>query len=434
MSKTRIVIVGGGAAGLGLATRMAKSYPREQYDITLVDKSSTHVWKPLLHEIAAGALDAANDEISYQAHSSASGYTYVEGTLCSIDAELRSIGLSPLTDDQGDEIAPGKTIPYDYLTLAIGSITNDFGIPGVREHCMLLDSRDQADAFRRRFQLECLRIARCTSDALPQQTRVVIVGGGATGVELAAELCNAAKARVDYGVVGFASSAVLVTLLEAGPRILPALPERLASRAAAELLAMGVEVRTRVAVVSSESTGMQTSDGEVILADIQLWAAGVKGNVASINTGKLSVTQRGQFDVLPTLLIQGSSRIFAIGDCAQVILSPGERPVPPRAQAAHQMAGTVFENILRLANGKEPVAFVYRDYGTLVSLSHFAAVGTLMGSLARGSLSVSGRLARFVYNWLYRQHLKEVLGWRKWLAWLLVGRANRILRPRLKLH
>jgi NADH:ubiquinone reductase (H+-translocating) len=433
MAKTRIVIVGGGAAGFALATRMGRSFSKQRYEIVLVDKSPTHVWKPLLHEVAAGALDAGIDEINYQAHASAFGYKYVEGTLAEVEPRARVISLHPVVGRDGDVVAPAESLTYDYLVLAIGSVTNDFGTPGVREHCVMLDSREQADEFRRRFQAKCLRISR-TFPFSQSEVHVVIVGGGATGVELAAELCNAAKMRVKYGMANFVPSSVRITLLEMGKRILPALPERLAAQAADELSRLGVDIRTEMSVASASASGLESSRGEHINADIVVWAAGVRGTADRIEANELSVTSAGKFDTRNTLQVVGSERIFAMGDCAHVVVAPDSRPVPPRAQAAHQMADVVFENVRRLERGLKLLHFEYRDRGTLVSLSQSAAVGTLMGRLVSGSLAVQGRIARVAYNSLYSSHIKGVLGWRRWVSWLVVGYAMRAIRPRTKLH
>jgi NADH dehydrogenase len=110
------------------------------------------------------------------------------------------------------------------------------------------------------------------------------------------------------------------------------------------------------------------------------------------------------------------------------------RPVPPRAQAAHQMATTVYHNLRRLIDGRALVNYVYRDHGSLVSLSRFSTVGSLMGSLIGGRMAIEGRLARYVYRSLYRLHLISIHGWLRGMALVLVGHVNRIVRPRLKLH
>jgi NADH dehydrogenase len=211
------------------------------------------------------------------------------------------------------------------------------------------------------------------------------------------------------------------------------LPEKLAEAAHKELEALGVRVMTGVPVVEATSEGMITGSGELIKADLKVWAAGVKGPDLLTTLG-LEVTRSNQLVVKPTLQTTRDDRIFAIGDCAWFVPEGDTRPVPPRAQAAHQMASTAFHNIRALIRQKPLRDFVYRDHGSLVSLSHFSTVGSLMGNLVGGRMAVEGRLARFVYLSLYRMHLIAIHGWFKGVALILVGHVNQIVRPRLKLH
>ena len=434
--KTQIVIVGGGAGGLELATRLGARYGRKRHDIILVDRNSTHIWKPLLHEVAAGSLDANLDEVGYRSHGHRWGYRFFLGTFEGIDAESREVLIAPLLDEDGSELIAGHRIRYDYLVLAIGSVTNSFGTTGVLENCLFLDDREQADRFRHKLLNHCLRVSRAMSmdPACDAHVRIAIVGGGATGVELAAELYNAASALRHYGLEVFDEQRLEVTLVEAGERILPALPERLALAAREELEALGVRVLTGVKVSEVTPQAILAESGERIEAELRIWAAGVKGRPISGSAAGLELNGNGQFVVGPTLQTTRSDRIFAIGDCASFV-SPGEdRPVPPRAQAAHQMASSVHRNLGLLMSGREPRPFRYKDHGSLVSLSRFSTVGSLMGNLVGGRMAIEGRLARFVYTSLYRMHLIAIHGWLWGMALIAVGRVNAIIRPRLKLH
>ncbi|HVW74071.1 MAG TPA: NAD(P)/FAD-dependent oxidoreductase [Rhizomicrobium sp.] len=433
--KTQIVVAGGGAAGLELATRLGAHFGREHFDIILVEKSRTHIWKPLLHEVAAGALDANLDEVGYRSHGHAWGYRFFYGTLEGIDRENRQVLIAPILDEDGSEIMGRHRIRYDYLVLAVGSVSNDFGTKGVAQHCIFLDSRAQADRFRAKLLNHCLRVSRTLvqNPAADATVTVDIVGGGATGVELAAELYNAAVALRHYGLEVFDESRMKVTLIEAGPRILPMLPEKLAEAAHKELEALGVRVITGEQVVEATGEGIITKSGELIKADLKVWAAGVKGPDMLAGLG-LEVTRGNQLVVKPTLQTTRDDRIFAIGDCACFVPKGETRAVPPRAQAAHQMAATAFQNIRALIRHKPLRDFVYHDHGSLVSLSHFSTVGSLMGNLVGGRMAVEGRLARFVYVSLYRMHLIAIHGWIKGLALILLGHVNQIVRPKLKLH
>jgi NADH dehydrogenase len=434
--KTQIIVVGGGAGGLELVARLGAHFGRDAFDIILVEKNRTHIWKPLLHEVAAGSLDANLDEVGYRSHGHRWGYRFFYGALEGVDIASRDVLIAPILDEDGREIMGRHRIRYDYLVLAVGSVSNDFGTKGVAQNCIFLDSRLQADRFRSKLLDHCLRVSRTLSqnpDAADAMVRVDIVGGGATGVELAAELYNAAAELRHYGLEVFDESRLKVTLIEAGPRILPALPEELAKAAHAELEALGVRVVTGEQVVEATSEGMITKSGELIKADLRVWAAGVKGPDFLAGLG-LEVTRSHQLVVKPTLQTTRDERIFAIGDCAWFVPEGQTRPVPPRAQSAHQMAAIAFHNIRAMIRNKPLKDFVYRDHGSLVSLSHFSTVGSLMGNLIGGRMAIEGRLARFVYVSLYRMHLIAIHGWLKGLALILVGHVNHIVRPRLKLH
>ncbi|MEO0619177.1 MAG: NAD(P)/FAD-dependent oxidoreductase [Pseudomonadota bacterium] len=434
--KTQIVIVGGGAGGLELAAKLGAKYGRKHHDIILVERNQTHVWKPLLHEIAAGTLDANMDETGYRGHAHRWGYRFFNGTMSSIDREQRQIVVAPLVDVDGSEITGEHRIRYDYLVLAVGSVSNDFGTPGVREHCIFLDRRGHADKFRQKLLNQCLRVSRTWQQdaATKASVDVAIVGGGATGVELAAELCSAADGLRHYGLEAFDDERINITLLEAGPRILPALPEKLAEAAHNELQALGIRVVTDMPVVEVTADGMRTKDGEFIRADLPVWAAGVKGDSAMAGIGGLETNRANQLVVRDTLQTTEDDRIYALGDCCACTPEGEERPIPPRAQAAHQMADTVRRNLTHQMRDEALEPFVYKDHGSLVSLSRFSTVGSLMGNLVGGRMALEGRLARFVYTSLYRMHLIAIHGWLRGSAMIAMGQVNRVIRPRLKLH
>ncbi len=385
--------------------------------------------------MAAGSLDANLDEVGYRSHGHAWGYRFFYGVMEGVDRESRHVLIAPILDEDGGEIMGRHRIRYDYLVLAVGSVSNDFGTRGVAQHCIFLDSRLQADRFRSKLLNHCLRVSRTLQNdpGADATVKVDIVGGGATGMELAAELYNAAAALRHYGLEVFDESRLKVTLIEAGPRILPALPEQLAEAAHKELEALGVRVLTGEQVVEATADGMLTKSGEMIKADLKVWAAGVKGP-EMLNSLGLEVTRGNQLVVKPSLQTTRDDRIFAMGDCAYFVPQGESRPVPPRAQAAHQMAATCFHNIRALIENRPLRSFAYHDHGSLVSLSHFSTVGSLMGNLIGGRMAIEGRLARFVYVSLYRMHLIAIHGWLKGLALIAVGHVNHIIRPKLKLH
>ena len=193
----------------------------------------------------------------------------------------------------------------------------------------------------------------------------------------------------------------------------------------------------RLSVSQAENNALVCDDGERFEADLMVWAAGVKAPEFLKDFGGLETNRANQLLVENTLQVKSDASIFALGDCAGLLIKEGdsgERWVPPRAQSAHQMASAVAKNLLHIHKGEPLDDFVYRDYGSLVSLSHYAAFGKLMGGLTGGSLRVEGRVARMTYVSLYRLHQLAVYGWFKTLLVTLSDRINHFIRPRLKLH
>ncbi|MCR9985411.1 NAD(P)/FAD-dependent oxidoreductase [Vibrio antiquarius] len=428
---TRIIVVGGGAGGLELATKLGRTLGRKnRAQITLVDRKASHLWKPLLHEVATGSLDEGVDALSYRAHAKNHSFDFQMGSLQDIDRERKVIILSELKDEHGELLMPSRELEYDILVMAIGSTSNDFNTPGVRENCIFLDSPEQAHRFRTEMNNEFLKLHAKNGNGTVD---IAIVGAGATGVELSAALHNAVKELRTYGFGDLDSSKLNVNLIEAGERILPALPPRISAAAHQELVKLGVNVRTATMVTKAEKDGLTTKDGEKIPAQIMVWAAGIKApdfikDIAGLETNRIN-----QLVVKNTLQTTRDDDIFVIGDLAQCTQADGSF-VPPRAQAAHQMASQAFSNIVAKINGRELKDYVYKDHGSLVSLSRFSTVGSLMGNLTKGSMMVEGRIARVVYISLYRMHLMALHGVFKTGLMMLVGRINRVLRPNLKLH
>ncbi|WP_413742645.1 NAD(P)/FAD-dependent oxidoreductase [Sodalis sp. RH15] len=434
MSSTlkKIVIIGGGAGGLELATRLGNTLGRKRRaQITLVDRNHSHLWKPLLHEVATGSLDEGVDAISYLAHAHNHHFHFQMGSLSDIDRGEKKVQLDAIRDSAGELLVPARHLSYDILVMALGSVSNDFGTEGVKEHCIFLDNPVEAQRFHHRMLNLFLRHSTRSND--DERVNIAIVGGGATGVELSAELHNAVQELHSYGFEGVDNQALNVTLVEAGERILPALPVRISSSAHQELTKMGVRVLTGTLVTRAAADGLTTKEGEFIPAELMVWAAGIKAPDFMKDIAGLETNRANQLMVHPTLQTTRDPMIFAIGDCASCPQGSG-RLVPPRAQAAHQMATRAYGNILALLNEKPLTAYVYKDHGSLVSLSRFSTVGSLMGNLMRGSMMIEGRIARAVYISLYRMHQIALHGLLKTGLMMLVGRINRVIRPHLKLH
>ncbi|WP_317932593.1 NAD(P)/FAD-dependent oxidoreductase [Halioxenophilus sp. WMMB6] len=435
----KIVIVGGGAGGLELATKLGQKLGKKgRAEVVLVDRSQTHIWKPLLHEVASGSLDADVEGVSYRAHGHINGYTFKLGELSGVNPETRTIQLRAMQNAQGEEFLPARIESYDLLVLAIGSVANDYGTAGVALHCIFLDSLKQAKRFHQRLLEKFIQLNKRLEEGDTQSVlRVAIIGGGATGVELAAELHRAREWFATYGLKNLTAEHLQLTLIEAGPRLLPQLNERISGGAAAELVNLGVDVRTNTAVTAATNEGFETGSGELIAADMMVWAAGVKAPEFLTQIPGLEFNRANQILVKSTLQSTRYDNLFALGDCAGFSLPTADgkpRWVPPRAQSAHQMADTVACNVVRLLQGKSLQEFRYQDFGSLVSLSDYSAFGRLMGGLARGGLSLEGTLARWAYLSLYRMHQLAIYGWFRTLLITISDRLNRFIRPKLKLH
>ncbi|MFH6599000.1 NAD(P)/FAD-dependent oxidoreductase [Ectopseudomonas khazarica] len=430
----RIVIVGGGAGGLELATRLGRKLGKSgAARIILVDANLTHIWKPLLHEVAAGSLNSSEDELNYVAQAKWNHFEFQLGRMSGLDRADKHITLAPTLDDDGQVLMPERRIAYDSLVIAVGSTTNDFGTPGAAEHCILLDTREQAERFHRRMLSHYLR-AHASEHEDGSQINIAIVGAGATGVELAAELHHAAKQLAAYGLNRIRPEDMRITLIEAGPRVLPALPERIARPVHKTLEKLGVTVLTGAAVSEVTAEGLKTADGNFIPASLKVWAAGIRAPGFLKELDGLESNRINQLQVRPTLQTTLDDDVFAFGDCA-ACPQPGSegRNVPPRAQAAHQQASLLAKSLRLKISGQVLPEYRYRDYGSLISLSSFSAVGNLMGNLT-GSVMLEGWLARVFYVSLYRMHQMALYGVPRTLLLMLSDRIGRSTEPRLKLH
>jgi len=430
-----IVVVGGGAGGLELVTRLGDRLGRKgRARITLVDAGLTHVWKPLLHEVASGSLDANANEINYRAHARKHHYEFQLGRMSGLDRRHKEVILAPIHDEDGKEVVPERRLGYDTLVIAVGSTANDFGTPGAREHCLFLDSLQQARRFHTLLLNAFLRKNHEAAQGQEHQLDITIIGAGATGVELAAELRLASRELPVYGMNHLRDTDVSITIVEAAERILPALPGRLSAAATRELERQQVRVLTGQPVSEVRADSVILRDGTRLPSEMTIWAAGIKAPPFLAELDGLEVNRSNQLVVKQTLQTTRDEDIFALGDCAACPQPGSERPVPPRAQAAHQQADTLFRTLKNRLQGEEPVAFVYNDHGSLINFSRYTAVGNLMGNLSGRSMYIEGKVARFFYVSLYRMHQVALHGiLRTGIIWLM-DKVSRAMHPRLKLH
>jgi NADH:ubiquinone reductase (H+-translocating) len=433
----RIVVVGGGAGGLELVTRLGdKLGKRNKAHVTLVERARTHFWKPHLHELAAGSMDIGVYQTNYLAQSHWHYFRYRIGEMIGLDRSRRRVVVAPFIDEEGDQVTPLREFSYDTLVMAVGSLNNDFGTPGAKEYAISLDTPVEAERFHRHLVNAYIRAHAQAGPLRAEQLQVAIIGAGATGVELAAELHNTTRTLVSYGLDRIdPEKDMKLILIEAADRIVPALPPRLSAAATRLLEKLNVNVRTSARVAEVLPHGVRLATGEIIPAELVVWAAGVKAPDFLKDLDGLETNRINQLVVLPTLQTTRDENIFAIGDCAACPwLGKEGVQVPPRAQSAHQQASHMVKQIENRLRHKPLAPWRYRDFGSLVSLGDYSVVGNLMGSLTGANLWIEGWFARMMYLSLYKMHELALHGFWKVTLDTAARIITRRTEPHVKLH
>ena len=436
----KIVIVGGGAGGLELATRLGKAYGRSnKVIVTLVDKNRTHIWKPKLHEIASGSMDFGDHEVDYMAQAHWNHFTFRIGELKGLDRTNKTIDLFPYLDSDGSPVTPIQQIEYDTLVVCVGSLSNDFGTQGVKEFALKLETQHDAKQFHSKMVNACIRAHHQKEVIHKRQLHVAIIGAGATGVELAAELHRTTREVVAFGLDRIdPEKDIKVSLIEAAERILPALQPRFSLATEDLIKKLGVQVFTSSKVMEVMSNGIRLADGRVLESELVVWAAGVKAPDFLKDLGGLETNRINQLVVLDTLQTTRDIDIFALGDCAACPCpdEDGGRGgiVPPRAQAAHQQASHLFEQIKRRLSNKSLRPYRYKDFGSLVSLGKFSTVGNMMGGLIGKNLMIEGYFAKLMYLSLYKLHELAIHGFIKTSLYTFARMITKQTNPTVKLH
>ncbi|KAF3996195.1 FAD-dependent oxidoreductase [Glaciimonas immobilis] len=432
-SSQEVVIVGGGAGGLELACKLGRKLGHGH--VTLIDRTLFHIWKPSLHEVAAGTRDIHQEGLSYQMLAHDNNFRFIYGAMTALDAPSSTITVDAINDEAGSEIVPPRQIAFGRLVIAVGSVSNYFGLTGAEENTISLNSTADAEYFRRRL-LKLLALADLKKEHTPDAgIDIVIVGGGATGVELAAELREASAVYTDYDFPRLhPDKDVRITILEGAPRLLAPLPERVANAATKLLRERDVRVVTNCRVASIADKFVTDSNGNNYPSDLCVWSAGIKAPDL-LKTLGLPVTNSGQLKVDGALRVEGCQHIFALGDCAASVSADG-RLVPPRAQAAHQQADYLVALFMRESKGQvaSSATYVYTDHGSLVSFGRSTSVGTLMGSLSKLGWFVDGFFARMMYTSLHLMHLNALLGPIRTGVTAAASSLMKHAKPSVKLH
>ncbi|MEL7030021.1 MAG: NAD(P)/FAD-dependent oxidoreductase [Pseudomonadota bacterium] len=417
-----IVVVGGGLGGLMLATRLGRQLKSDKdHNVILIDRAPVHVWKPMLHSFAAGTANAHEDGIPFLAQARRAGFTYMPGEFYAIDRRAKHVGirLSGLGGTETDT----TLVPYDVCVIAIGSSANDFQTPGVAEHCHYIDNLWRADALNAAIRREIVRCAVRGGDIT-----IGIVGGGATGIEFAAETAQLVDVGAAYSGIPL-HKRLRLTLLNSEDRLLNGFPEELAGRVSQKLSELGVELRMGARVTRADETGFVLADDSHVKADVRVWTAGVKASAPLSNSIDLECAPSGQILVSPTLQSKSDPSVFSMGDCARFAPEGSDRPLPPTGQVARQQADHLYDAILAHLGGRELPKFDYHDAGSLVSLSQYGAYGTLGGKGVLPSIAIQGWFAKKAHRLFYRVHQFGLYGPVRGLIVMLRDALNGLVKP-----
>ncbi|ODN03787.1 NADH dehydrogenase [Orchesella cincta] len=390
----KFVVVGGGAGGLELVTTLGRKLGKHRKaKVYLVDGSPTHIWKPLLHEVATGALNVGEDELNYFTHAYSFGYRFHFGFMKGIDRNRKVIISDKIKDLEGNIISGPRELRYDTLVLAVGGKTNSFGTPGVEEFCQRLDNPIGAEKLRRRFLGQAIGVALGRDPKI----RIGIVGAGATGVELASEIFHTMTEIRAYGAK-ITADQLKITIMEAAPTVLAGVGEHVSAFAHQELTKKGIDIKTHCMIEKVTEKGFILGDGSLLETDIKIWTAGIKAH-DWLSTLGLKTDRTNRLQVNEYLQTEDPS-IYAFGDCAFApnIKEPG-KTLPASAQCAHQQAEWLAKRLMNDLKGKSTKPFVFNSQGQLVSLGNSTAVGTVNGLVSK--VSLKGKSAKIVYSTLY---------------------------------
>ncbi len=380
MGLPNVVILGAGFGGLTAARALSK-----HAQVTLIDRHNFQTFLPLLYQVSTAGLAA--DHVAYP----------IRGALRKTNVQFR-MGTPEKLDSAANELTltDGQVIKYDHLVIAMGSTTADFGIAGVKENALGMKTVGEALTIRSEVMRSYEEMCRQGSQ---DKLDIVIVGGGPTGVEMAGAFAELVRGplRSDYAD---AANRVRVSIIEAGPRLVPSFSESLSNRTQQDLEKLGVTVLTNTSVKEVMPDSILTLDGNTIPANTTVWAAGVKG-VPAMDLLHLPVT-RGRIDVSSTLQVTGYENVWAIGDIAGAVGSDGV-PLPMVAPVAMQQGRFLAKQIQALTAAKPLEYFKYKDKGSMATIGRHKAIVEVKG------IKISGPIAWLAWLWL---HLFYILGGR----------------------
>ncbi|MDF3068894.1 MAG: dehydrogenase [Polyangiaceae bacterium] len=412
--RRKVVVIGGGFAGLGVTRALASS----SVHVTLIDRSNHHLFQPLLYQVAMAGLSPGEIAVPIRAVLSRQANAKVLlADVVGVDLDGRHV----LTR----EMPP---IAYDYLVVAAGAANSYFGRDDWAEAAPGLKDLDDAVEIRRRVLL-AFEAAERETDAAVQRRHLtfVVIGGGPTGVELAGAIAELATVVLSRDFRAIESDATRVVLVEGGDRILPNLHPELSDLAAANLRAMGVEVRTHLRVTDIDADGV-TCGNERITASTVLWAAGVRGSPLCQSIG-LEVDRQGRAQVLADCSVPGRPEVFVVGDAAAFVPAGEERALPGVSPVAMQQGRFVARQISRSINGESRETFSYIDKGSMATIGRKRAVAQFRGMRLSGFLAWLAWLFVHVFYLIdFRNRIVVLLDW-TW-AYFAYRRGSRLITGR----
>jgi len=415
MLRPHIVILGAGFGGVYTAKKLAPLVRRGELDVTIVNRTNSFLFTPLLHEVATGGLSPRTVAEPLREIFVGMGIRIIEGVAESIDPEEREVVV---TGTDGQTGTKKLSLAYDYLVIATGAETNYYGIPGAAENALPLKTLADAARIRNRVIEAFEQASRAESaEARRALLSFAVVGGGPTGVEVAAELAEFADtiAHRYFGDKALSEGiSPSFALLNASKDLLEQFQPQLRQAARTHLGRKGVRIMLEAAVTSITREGLMLATGKAVPASLVVWAAGVKalfpkfvGQPAGQPPLMPALTS-GRLAVGPDFRLQGSDRIFAMGDAAAYVdpAPPASRPLPQLAQVAQAEASVVARNIVALARGKPKAlaSFTYHSKGSLVSLGEWFAIGQIY------SVRIKGGFAWWVWRTVY---LSKFASWKK---------------------
>ena len=380
MNKPKVVILGGGFGGLAAARALHKAA-----DVTVVDRHNYQTFLPLLYQVSTAGLAA--DHVAYP----------IRGALRKTPVKFR-MGSPIAIDHKNKEVKldSSELLKFDHLIVALGSVTADFGIPGVKEFTLGMKTVSEALTIRAEIMRRFEDLCRFEDDT---KLSITVVGGGPTGVEMAGAIAELIRGPLKSDQAN-AAAHINITLIEAGPRLLPPFAPSLSSRTKKDLEKLGVKVLLNAAVQEVEHRKIKLKDGTTISSEITIWAAGVKGSDAMGQLNLPTVANRVAVD--PTMQVKNYPNVWALGDIAAAIGKDGNT-LPMVAPVAIQQGKFIAKQIMRLSKNQKLENFKYLDKGSMATIGRNKAVVQVK------SLKISGAIAWLIWLWL---HLFYLLGGR----------------------